>query len=501
MPKTVAGWRIAWSLRACPYWIALSFPLGLWLGNLGEEPAALDVLASFLLPLLAVALADRLVGRRLGDTHVRPLVLSLLVVGLLGYGHVFAAVNRAIHLRQPAFALGWLLVMGVAVAALLRLRSSRHMERASRFLQRTSPLLVAVQLVWACPLVAPHAGGMSQSRALPASPAAVQPNTSHPDIYYIILDGYARQDKLKELYGFDNSEFLDALTRRGFYIASQARSNYAQTRLSLSSSLSMDYLPQRQQGESEASYLERIRQLRKHSRVVARVRQAGYRYRYVGSIYFPLDATADQQLSPPPARRTWLRAFLATTLLEPTLQLAGGDRLVQDPVAVQEYQFQNIARPKDNPAPLFTFAHIACPHEPYLFDHRGPLPRPVPASEATARDYVEQLRYLNAQVIGLLDAIDRTSGRDAVVLLQADHGTALLGMPAQPGPQQLAERMAILSAFRVPDRVRQKLYPTMTPVNSFQLVFNGLLGDNEPLLADRSLYSAYDSPLEFVAAP
>ncbi len=33
-----------------------------------------------------------------------------------------------------------------------------------------------------------------------------------PDIYYIILDAYARQDTLKEVYGYDNSDFIDYLT-------------------------------------------------------------------------------------------------------------------------------------------------------------------------------------------------------------------------------------------------------------------------------------------------
>ena len=41
-----------------------------------------------------------------------------------------------------------------------------------------------------------------------------------PDIYYIILDGHARSDILKELYDYDNSEFINYLTGKGFYVAS-----------------------------------------------------------------------------------------------------------------------------------------------------------------------------------------------------------------------------------------------------------------------------------------
>ena len=65
---------------------------------------------------------------------------------------------------------------------------------------------------------------------------------SFPDIYYIILDGYPSDANLKEFYDFDNQEFTACLRDRGFYIASESRSNYALTFLSLASSLNLDYL-------------------------------------------------------------------------------------------------------------------------------------------------------------------------------------------------------------------------------------------------------------------
>ena len=52
--------------------------------------------------------------------------------------------------------------------------------------------------------------------------------TGHrPNIYYIILDGYARADVLRDLYGFDNSEFIADLQERGFFVAHRSTSNYA----------------------------------------------------------------------------------------------------------------------------------------------------------------------------------------------------------------------------------------------------------------------------------
>jgi len=63
-----------------------------------------------------------------------------------------------------------------------------------------------------------------------------------PDIYYIIVDGYARDDILLDLYDYDNSEFINFLQDMGFYIATESRSNYNQSDLSLASSLNMTYL-------------------------------------------------------------------------------------------------------------------------------------------------------------------------------------------------------------------------------------------------------------------
>ena len=59
----------------------------------------------------------------------------------------------------------------------------------------------------------------------------------YPDIYYIILDSYAREDVLLDVYGHDNSEFLNQLREMGFYIADCSQSNYSKTTHSLSSTL------------------------------------------------------------------------------------------------------------------------------------------------------------------------------------------------------------------------------------------------------------------------
>ncbi len=43
-------------------------------------------------------------------------------------------------------------------------------------------------------------------------------------------------------YGYDNTEFLNALRERGFYVGECSQSNYVRTEISLASSLNMMYL-------------------------------------------------------------------------------------------------------------------------------------------------------------------------------------------------------------------------------------------------------------------
>ena len=67
-------------------------------------------------------------------------------------------------------------------------------------------------------------------------------STGQRDIYYIVLDAYARQDILKFLLNYDNSAFLSALKDRGFYIPPCGFSNYDGTDLTIASVLNYDFL-------------------------------------------------------------------------------------------------------------------------------------------------------------------------------------------------------------------------------------------------------------------
>src|SRR6185436_13610353 len=56
----------------------------------------------------------------------------------------------------------------------------------------------------------------SADAALKTSTLRPVSGAEKPDVYYIILDAYGRQDVLRDTLHYDNSPFLDALRERGF---------------------------------------------------------------------------------------------------------------------------------------------------------------------------------------------------------------------------------------------------------------------------------------------
>jgi hypothetical protein len=84
------------------------------------------------------------------------------------------------------------------------------------------------------------------------------------------------------------------------------------------------------------------------------------------------------------------------------------------------------------------------------------------------------------------------------VILQGDHGPGLHLDWNDPEATDTNERTAILNAYRVPGLDDRRLWPTITPVNSFRVLFNELFGASYAVLPDRSYYSSWRAPYDFI---
>jgi hypothetical protein len=352
--------------------------------------------------------------------------------------------------------------------------------------------------------------------------AVVQSGEVRPDIYYIILDAYGRQDILEALYEFDNSSFLKNLSDRGFYVADQATSNYIQTMLSLSSSLNMDYL---QTLKTEGTELENrgdLIDLVENSRVRDFLAQKGYQlisfqneYKATipsAEIYY--DDTQSGLASPVTAFESILIDHSMARVLShvPVLNKA----LIEMPYDThRRYILSAFQKLKEVPAldgTYFVYAHIIAPHPPFVFNEEGDLvTHDTPFTlndgnyylrEHSQKNYIagyrRQVQYVNTLVLETIDAILAQSTTPPIIIIQGDHGPGAHLHWGSLENTMPAERFGILNAYYFPDQDYVRLYPSISPVNSFRVLFNQFFDADYALLPDRHYYSSWSFPFNFI---
>ena len=486
-----------------------AFPvLFLYASNIAEQVPVGGVLASLSLVVGGAAVILVAATAALGDARRGALLTSLWVALFFGYGHVWNVIQAAGGGGLEKWLLiGWLL-LGIG-AVILAVRSGRRLAAATRGLNAASAALVTLNLVII--LVGGAGTGGAPVRA-PGEEVALR-RSSGPDIYYIVMDRYARADTLRRRFGFDNTPFLDALRDRGFYVADRSLANYPKTAHSLAASLNMEYLGflTEMAGPGSDDW-NPVYDLLRNFRVARALQEAGYRYVHIGSRWEPtrIDPSADVNVVSS-GLSEFAQVLYGTTLLSPVARFTGVLAESLDPRERERHrvlsQFERLAEAGTADRPTFVFAHILLPHEPYLFEADG---GEVTGSEEAARpfevNFINQLRYANRRLLGVIDALlARPAGDRPVVLLQADEGPHPQGYLAdevhydwtRASDADLDEKFAILNAYYLPgitDRgktatggpSRRRLYPSISPVNSFRVVFDAYLGADLPLLPDRS---------------
>jgi hypothetical protein len=159
-------------------------------------------------------------------------------------------------------------------------------------------------------------------------------------------------------------------------------------------------------------------------------------------------------------------------------------------------QFDDLASAPSIPGPKFVFAHIIAPHNPYLFGpngeavaQRGPytlqnndqLPE-----EEEIRLYRDQATYISARMEDVVQQILTDSPVPPVIIIQADHGIRIPGLTKG---ENRWRQFAILNAYHLPGDCSRLLYPSITPVNTFRIVFNCYFGGRLPPVPDKSFYT------------
>lgn len=484
------------------------YPLAALLaGNIGQLRPA-DGLRAGLISLAFSALLYALFSRVLRNAARGALFTALLLALFFSYGHVYGALEDAgsalgrHRFLAPIWA-GLLLAVGFAVLRLRRIPAAitRALNLVSVALL-IMPLFTIVQFAFNADTMRRQ----SQSALAASGGQADLSSVNKPDVYYIILDGYTREDVLRTTYQFDNSAFLNELRGLGFVIPDCAQSNYAWTPLSLSSSLQMDYLltldGKTQKGDEHLDYLL-YEDYIQHSPVRRNLEALGY-HTVTFDTGYPFTTISDAAyfLTPESSAAPggievseFEMLFLRTTALRLVNEGAAAflAPLLREVKTPEQGIYERVTFMLDTldhiesaaPAPRFVFAHVPVPHAPFVFTRDGEY-RLISAEDG---GYQQAVEYINRRVLAIVRHILETSSTPPIIVIQADHGWTW------------DARMPILNAYFLPEGGSEDIYPTITPVNTFRVIFNRYFGGNYKLLDDVSYLSTEDAQLKLEVVP
>jgi hypothetical protein len=299
-----------------------------------------------------------------------------------------------------------------------------------------------------------------------------------PDIYVIIMDGYARADVLRHYYNFDNTVFLAALRKRGFFIADRSTSNYHNTFLSLASMLNLDYVHNVLDGRISPDQTDRGAAYRaiRHSEVHRLLRSNGYRTVHFQSTWGATleNPYADVEV---PCTATIFQDEFFRALVEASWLKVFQSRAAADLAGCYQSNLDKLHLYTGAERPSFVLAHFLPPHHPYLFDENGNVLRSATIANQfeyqkrlwEERDlYLGQLKFMNRNILGAIDRILKGSDRRPVIVVMSDHGPNISeGLSAGEITQV---RFSNFIAVMTPDSVRAPIPNDVALVNLFRYI-------------------------------
>jgi hypothetical protein len=315
------------------------------------------------------------------------------------------------------------------------------------------------------------------------------------NVYWIITDAYARGDVLQAYYGWDNTPFLTALRERGFVIGERSSANYPWTKYSVSSTLQMEYFSPLSRKPRHRTYKPALRGF---NNTVARFKSLGYHYIHGepgGGILKTLCGGQEDRCITGEfgGGISLTEAEVELLRLTPFFHLVrrwGSDLF--------RFEFNEATQLIDQlrieeETPFFLFYHILLPHPPVRFE-ADCSPAQIPDWNLLGWDrdgYLTNIKCLNEQLIDVLDAILRDDATDPIIIISADHGNTF-EKPIRESengaidPDALRIVYSVLLAMRLPEgECRDSVYPTISSVNQFRLVFACLTDVKPDFLPDR----------------
>jgi len=466
------------------------------------------------------------------------LIVTLAFIIFFSFGHVYNMLNQVSigdtdlgsnRILLPIF------VISFGIGSFLIVRTKRTLDNATSIVNTISVVFITVIIAMVgieafgcdeCLIQQTYSLGIFSNQIMDSTlyfeehSFSVSESDSLPNVYYIILDGYPRNDVLKKHLDFDNSEFIDFLKQREFYVAENSYSNYSLSSTSIPATMNMNYINflADELGEDSRSYdplLGKDFGLYADNQVIKNFKSMGYKVAKIGSVpmYLHEMPLADLSLCYKSIHLMDNRLFdtvARTSMIGYFIERWSEDMQRQIILCAFE-ELPKISSYYEEP--VFAWSHIMIPHFPLIFGADG---EPVTPGESLLvmnnphlfegtdsswnikQQFLQQLQFANKKSIKLIDKILENE-KQSIIIIQSDHGSAFDVNLHDPTDDDVHQRLSNINAIYFPDeKPREILMNDQTNVNTFRIVFNSYFGSDYDILEDKIYWNlSFKKPFWF----
>ena len=345
---------------------------------------------------------------------------------------------------------------------------------------------------------------------------SIQSNQSLPNVYYLILDEYARSDLLKEYHKFDNSDIINFLELKGFHIAEQSFSNYPMSIQSIPATMNMDYINflQKEIGQDVRNYKplnEKNYGLYANNQVIKNFKTLNYNIVTFNTFALHLYPNPLSDLILCERQVNLLDNKLIDSISRMSifgyLVERWGEEQLRQVTKCALNEFPMISEKIDSP--FFVWAHVMLPHPPWIFGPNGeeitpgkPLlitdnPEYRDSQWDVKRQYIQQLEFANKNIKNIVNKILEIDPY-SIIVIQGDHGTAWDINWDEPSDEEIFQRLRNFDAIYFPDEIkRDRLEDDRTLVNTFRIIFNQYFDAEYKILEDKMYWGKNLLPYSF----
>ena len=465
------------------------------------------------------------------------LIISLAFIIFFSFGHVYNMLNQAsigdADLGSNRILLPMFVIL-FGIGSFLIIKTKRTLDNATSIVNTVSVAFIAVIVVmvgietFACDecLIERNTSWyfdffsnekIDFSSYFEEHSFSISEHDSLPNVYFIILDAYPRNDVLKEHVNFDNSEFTNTLEQKGFHVAENSYTNYSDTGISISSTMNMDYLNflADEFGEDSRDYnpiLGKDYGLYPDNQVIKNFKSMGYKTVKLGTApkyphELPLVDLSPCYKSIHLMDNKLLNAVGSTSMIGYFIERWSEEQQRQ----IVLCNFEELPKISGYfEEPVFVWSHIMIPHYPLIFGPNGESVTPGqsiitmnhPEYTSSGWDiktqFMQQTQFANKKSIEFVDKILENE-KQSIIIIQSDHGSSFGVNLQDPTDDDAFQKLSNLSAIYFPDEKHRKmLTDDRTNVNTFRTVFNAYYGSNYEILEDRAYWGlSFKKPFWF----